>query len=124
MEKLSGKDAVISMLDDPMDAAIMDAAPSLQIIANYAVGYNNVDVSHAISKSIKVTHTPGVLTDATADIAFALLIAVARRIIPAHQLTLDEESAPPLHAAVVDLTCAWYIQKTKACLLRKNRVWG
>lgn len=87
--RVADKHAIISMLDDSMDAELMDIAPNLRIIANYAVGYDNVDVGHAIKRGIMVTHTPGVLTEATADIAFALLLAVARRIVEAHQLTLS-----------------------------------
>lgn len=73
-------EAVICLLTDRMTADIMDAAPSLRIIANVAVGYDNVDVAAARERAIVVTNTPDVLTEATADLAFALLLAIARRI--------------------------------------------
>jgi glyoxylate reductase len=79
-------DGLISMLNDSIDREIMDAAPKLKIIANYAVGYNNIDMKVAIRKNIAVTNTPGVLTEATADLTWALLLAAARRIPEAEQL--------------------------------------
>lgn len=72
--------ALVAMLSDRIDTALLDAAPSLRLVANYAVGFNNVDVEAAASRGVWVTNTPGVLTDATADLAFGLLLAVARRI--------------------------------------------
>lgn len=78
--RIRGKQAVISMLVNPMDSEVMDAAPELRIIANYAVGYNNIDVSEALRRGIAVSNTPDVLTDATADMAWALLLGIARRI--------------------------------------------
>ncbi len=74
-------EALIGFLSDPIDKEIVDLAPRLKIIANYAVGYNNIDVSYAIEKGIPVTHTPDVLTRATADLTMALLLAAARRIV-------------------------------------------
>ncbi len=76
-----GAEAILSILTDPIDAEVMDAAgPQLRIIANYAVGFNNIDVEEATRRGILVTNTPGVLTEATADLAWALLMAAARRI--------------------------------------------
>ena len=78
---VKGVDALLPILTDPIDAAVMDAAgPQLQIIANYAVGYNNVDVAAATERGIVVTNTPGVLTETTADLAWALLMMAARRL--------------------------------------------
>jgi len=73
-------EGVIAMLNDPIDSAVMAAAPRLRIIANYAVGYNNIDVAAASRRGIDVTNTPGVLTEATADLAWALILAAARRL--------------------------------------------
>ncbi len=73
-------DALISMLADQIDKEFIDQCPNLKVISNYAVGFNNIDVAYATEKGIKVGNTPDVLTDATADIAFSLLINVARRI--------------------------------------------
>jgi glyoxylate reductase len=72
---------VLTQLNDRMDAEAMDRAPNLRVISNIAVGYDNIDVSAATARRILVTNTPGILTDTTADFAFALLLAAARRII-------------------------------------------
>jgi len=77
--------ALICLLTDKIDAAIMDAAPHLKVIANVAVGYDNIDVEAASERGIVVTNTPDVLTEATADLAFTLILAVARRIPEADQ---------------------------------------
>lgn len=81
VEKIKGKDGIISMLDDPIDADVINASPNLKVISNYAVGFNNIDIKTATEKGIVVTNTPGVLTNATADLAWALLMAVSRRIV-------------------------------------------
>ncbi len=73
-------DALLTLLSDKIDKEIIDNLKQCRIIANYAVGYNNIDVEYAKSKGIVVTNTPDILTDATADIAMALMLAVARRI--------------------------------------------
>lgn len=74
--------AVITMLNDPIDAELIaQAGPDLKLIANYGVGFNNIDVKAANEKGIYVTNTPDVLTDATADTAFTLMFACARRVI-------------------------------------------
>jgi glyoxylate reductase len=75
-------DALLTLITDTVDAALLDAAPGLRAIANMAVGTDNVDVEAAAARGIAVGNTPGVLTDATADLAFALLLALARRIVP------------------------------------------
>lgn len=73
-------DGVVSGVYDPVDEAVMDVAPALKVIANCAVGYDNIDVRAATHRGIVVTNTPGVLTDTTADLAFALLMDSARRV--------------------------------------------
>jgi len=73
--------ALISLLSDRIDSEVISSLPKLKVIANYAVGYNNIDVAAATARGIMVTNTPGVLTDATADHAWALLFSVARRIV-------------------------------------------
>ncbi|GIV62173.1 D-glycerate dehydrogenase [Rhodocaloribacter litoris] len=73
-------EALISMLDNPLTARVIEACPRLRVIAQYAVGYDNIDLEAARARGIVVTHTPGVLTDATADFTFALLLALARRL--------------------------------------------
>jgi lactate dehydrogenase-like 2-hydroxyacid dehydrogenase len=88
LERVAGRDGVLSLLTDKIDAAVLDAAgPQCKIFSNYAVGYNNIDISEASKRGILVTNTPGVLTEATADLAIALLFAAARRLIPADAFT-------------------------------------
>lgn len=72
---------IVGMVNVPITDEIMSVAPHLRVIANYAVGYNNVDLAAATRRGVLVTNTPGVLTEATADLAFALLLAVARRVV-------------------------------------------
>ena len=74
-------EGLLSLLTERIDAALMDAAPRMKVVSNYAVGFNNIDVPAATERGIAVGNTPGVLTDATADMAFALLISAARRIV-------------------------------------------
>jgi glyoxylate reductase len=78
-------DGLISMLSNPVNAAVLEKATKLKIVANYAVGYNNIDVAEASFRGIKVANTPDVLTETTAEGAFALLLAVARRLTEAEQ---------------------------------------
>ena len=73
-------DALLCNITDRVDAEVLDACPGLKVVANFGVGFNNIDVAAATTRKIPVTNTPGVLTDATADIAFALLMAAARRV--------------------------------------------
>lgn len=75
--------ALVCLLPNRIDTAVLDAAPHLKIIANVAVGYDNIDVAAATERSIIVTNTPDVLTETTADLAFALLLAIARRVVEA-----------------------------------------
>lgn len=83
IEKARGADALVTLLTDRIDAEVFDAAPKLKIIAQMAVGYDNIDVEEATKRGIYVTNTPGVLTETTADLSWALLMAIARRIVEA-----------------------------------------
>ena len=74
-------DAILTMLTDKVDAAFLEATPTLKVVANYAVGFNNIDLDACKSRGVKVGNTPGVLTGATADIAVTLLLAAARRLV-------------------------------------------
>ncbi len=85
-EKVKDADALLCMLTEKIDAEILDAAPRLKCVANYAVGFNNIDVDHATQKGIAVCNTPGVLTQTTADLAWALIMAAARRIVESDRL--------------------------------------
>ncbi|WP_422924772.1 2-hydroxyacid dehydrogenase [Singulisphaera sp. PoT] len=77
--KVAGRDAVLCLLTDPINESVLEAAEGCKVFANMAVGYNNVDVAAATKRGILVTNTPGVLTEATADIAWTLILGVARR---------------------------------------------
>jgi glyoxylate reductase len=84
MEGVKGKDGILCLLTDKIDAEVMDAAgPNLKVISNYAVGYDNIDVAEATKRGVAVTNTPGVLTETTADLTWAIMMAVARRIVEA-----------------------------------------
>lgn len=76
-------DVLVSLLTERIDREVMEAGARLRGIANYAVGYNNIDVAAATELGLPVTNTPGVLTDTTADLAWALIMAVARNVVPA-----------------------------------------
>jgi len=80
LQKVQGKAGLLSLLVDNVDQEVLEAAPGLKIVANCAVGYNNIDIDYAREKGILVTNTPGVLTETTADLTWALLLAAARRI--------------------------------------------
>lgn len=81
MAKVADKDGLLCLLTDRIDANLMDAAPRLKVISQVAVGFDNIDVPAATVRGILVGNTPGVLTDATADFAFTLLMAAARRVV-------------------------------------------
>jgi glyoxylate reductase len=83
---LSGADALICLLMDRIDAAVLDRAPGLRVVANCAVGVDNVDLAAAAARRIAVTNTPDVLTSATAELAFALMLAAARRLVEGDRL--------------------------------------
>ena len=78
--RLQGKHGALATVMDKFDAAVLDQCPELKVISNIAVGYNNIDVPAATQRGIRVTNTPGVLDDTTADLTWALLMAAARRI--------------------------------------------
>ncbi|MFW5898530.1 MAG: 2-hydroxyacid dehydrogenase [Candidatus Saliniplasma sp.] len=80
LEKVKGKDALLCLLTDIIDEEVIEAGEDLKVISNYAVGYDNIDVEAATSRGIPVTNTPGILTDATADLAWGLILATARKI--------------------------------------------
>ena len=83
IEKAKNADALASLLSDKIDTEVFDAAPKLKIVAQMAVGFDNIDVQEATKRGIYVTNTPEVLTDTTADFAWALLMAIARRVVEA-----------------------------------------
>lgn len=89
VEKVRGRDAVLCLLTDAIDAAVVEAAATCRVFSNYAVGFNNIDVEACRARGVVVTNTPGVLTDATAEMAWALLFAAARRVAESDRFVRD-----------------------------------
>lgn len=89
LEKIAEVDGLVSLLSDDVDRELMYRAGNLKIVANYAVGYNNIDVAYARSKGIAVSNTPDVLTDATADLTWALILSVSKRIVEADRFVRE-----------------------------------
>lgn len=87
VKKAADVEGLLTLLTDRIDSALMDAAPDLKVISNLAVGHDNIDVAEATKRGIVVGNTPGVLTETTADLAFALLMAAARRLVEADSYT-------------------------------------
>src|SRR5690606_17998753 len=85
LEEAGTASALWTMLSDQIDQELIESAPNLKIISNLAVGYNNIDLDAARKRGIAVTNTPDVLTETTADLTFALLLATARRLIEAEK---------------------------------------
>jgi len=84
--RITAKQALVCLLTDTIDKRVIDAAPALKVIANVAVGYNNIDVAHARAKGIVVTNTPDVLTESVADFTWALILALTRRVSECERL--------------------------------------
>ena len=90
LRRIAGCDGVLTLLTDRVDDEFLDAAgPSLKVVSNYAVGFDNVDVAACARRGVRVGNTPGVLTDTTADLAWALLMAAARRLPEGDRYVLD-----------------------------------
>jgi len=87
LESIGDKQGLLSMITDAVDSELLDRAPELKIIANFGVGYNNIDVPAATRRGILVANTPGVLTDTTADLTMALILGVARRVVEGDRRT-------------------------------------
>ena len=87
LEKVKGIDGLLCLLTDRIDRQLLETGTSLKVISQMAVGYDNIDISAATARQIPVGHTPGVLTDATADFAWALLMAAARRVVEGDRFT-------------------------------------
>lgn len=87
LEKIRNVDGLLCLLTDPIDRRLIEAGANLKVISQMAVGYDNIDIAAATAKQIPVGHTPDVLTNATADFAWALLMATARRVVEADRFT-------------------------------------
>ncbi|MBI3998479.1 MAG: D-glycerate dehydrogenase [Armatimonadetes bacterium] len=83
IREAAASDGLLSLLTDRIDGALLDAAPRVRVVSNYAVGYDNIDVDAATARGVVVTNTPGVLTETVADFAMTLMLAAARRLVQA-----------------------------------------
>ncbi|WP_146599061.1 2-hydroxyacid dehydrogenase [Novipirellula aureliae] len=108
VDAVSNADGLICFLSDTIDADVLAANPDLKIVANYAVGYNNIDIDAASRLGIAVTNTPDVLTDTTADLAWALMFAISRRIAEGDRLVRSGQwkGWAPLQLLGLDITGA------------------
>jgi len=88
LRRIADVDGILQWGGDSIDDQAMDAAPKLKVIANVSVGYNNIDVEAATQRGIRISNTPGVVTGSTADLAFALMLAISRRLIEMTQIVL------------------------------------
>jgi glyoxylate reductase len=98
LEEVSG---IVSLLSDKIDASFLAEVPHLKVVAQYAVGYDNIDLGEATRRGVYVTNTPDVLTDASADFAWALLMAVARRTVAADRYVRDGHWQVAWHPAML-----------------------
>jgi glyoxylate reductase len=88
-EKTRDCEGLLSLLTDRVDGPLLEASPRLRVVSNYAVGYNNIDIAEATRRGVAVGNTPNVLTDATADMAFCLMISASRRLVEANRYVHD-----------------------------------
>jgi glyoxylate reductase len=92
LRKVAGADAIVSLLTEKVDDELLDAAgPQLKVVSNVAVGYNNIDVPACTARNVVATNTPGVLTDATADIAMSLILMTTRRLVEGERIIRSRE---------------------------------
>jgi glyoxylate reductase len=101
LEKVKNVDALVPLLSDKIDAEVFNAAPKLKIVSQLAVGFDNIDIAEATKRGIYVTNTPEVLTDTTADFAWALLMAVARRVAEADRYVRGGQWKVAWHPAML-----------------------
>ncbi len=91
LKEASGVDGLLSTLSDKIDGELFSRCPGLKVVSNYAVGFDNIDVNEATRRGVLVTNTPDVLTNATADLAFTLLLSSARRVVEASEFLRSGE---------------------------------
>src|SRR5437588_1935351 len=91
IERLRDKDGALTLLTDAIDLDVLESAPKLKVVANFAVGFNNVAIESATKMGVVVTNTPGVLTETTADFAWTLLMAAARRVVEGDKFARAED---------------------------------
>ena len=100
LEMIRDKDGIICLITDKIDAEVMDAAPRLKVISTMSVGFEHIDVAEATKRGIYIGYTPGILTEATADLAFALLLSAARKITEADRFVRDRQWKIPWSPAI------------------------
>ena len=115
---VAGRNALVCQLTDRIDPAVMDSSSELKVIANVAVGFDNIDVPAATERGIVVTNTPGVLTDTTADLAFTLLMAASRRISEADRFLRSGR----WHQWEIDMFCGHDIYQHTLGILGLGRI--
>lgn len=113
-----GKAGIVCQLTDKFSADVLDQLPELKVVSNVAVGYDNIDASAAAERGILVTNTPGVLTETTADLAFTLLMAAARRLTEAERFLRDGQWGE----WYIDLLCGYDIHGATLGLLGMGRI--
>ena len=118
LEAAATFDGIISLFNDRVDVALLDRAPRLRVVANFAVGYDNIDVRTCAARGIVVTNTPGVLSEATADLAFGLVLSAAIARLMAKLLYGVSPTDPFTYFAVALL---WLLVATAACYLPARR---
>jgi glyoxylate reductase len=89
MKRLKGRQGLVCLITDTIDGAVLESCPDLKVVSNVAVGFNNIDVAAATKRGVVVTNTPDVLTETTADFAWTLLMATARRLVEADRYVRD-----------------------------------
>ena len=99
LSSVEDREGLLCMVTDRIDKELLNRAPHLKMIANFGVGYDNIDIEAATERGIPVSNTPGVLTDATADITFTLILATARRVVEGDRRNREGEFRfwAPLH---------------------------
>ena len=91
LREVQDVDGLLSLLTEPINDEVLDAAPNLKVVANLAVGFDNFDVPALTNRGVVGTNTPEVLTDTTADLAWTLMMAAARRIVPGYKYVVDDQ---------------------------------
>lgn len=116
--RLAGRDGLVCQLTDRVDGALLDAAPGVRVVSNVAVGFDNIDVPAATAREVVVTNTPGVLTNTTADLAFALILAAGRRLGEAERYL----RAGRFRQWRIDLLTGWDIWGSTLGILGMGRI--
>ncbi len=118
LEAAKGKAGIVCQLTDKFSAEVLDQLPDLKVLSNVAVGYDNIDAAAATERGILVTNTPGVLTETTADLAFALMMAAARRLTEAERFLRGGQWGE----WYIDLLCGYDIHGATLGLLGMGRI--